>query len=364
MSPIFKNITLGSDPEFFIVTMEDGEPVSSIGIIDGVKGKATPIPELGNGFGLQIDNVLGEFNIPVCHTPYEVVTHISNMIEYLYTFLEPKGLEPSFGASMIYPQHELESDEAKQFGCSPDFNAWFDGMINVPPTAENLQLRSAGCHFHVGFDEVSDDDAMNLIKALDLFLGVPFVIIDNDTRRRELYGKAGCFRFTSFGVEYRVLSGMLLSNRILLEFATNQIMKAIGYLNLNGISKIQEDKNLIISCINNGDTDIARELIQKHKIRIPDEIREQYFYYNEKKKALFDKNAPINLARNPGRKHEIFAEAEEVLNFHQRWNVAMPNDLAAVNLQNRVVNIQDALNLIDAEEKKEGAGAVDINEVI
>lgn len=309
MKPIFKNITLGSDPEFFIIDIEDGEPVSSIGIIDGVKGKATPIPELGEGFGLQIDNVLGEFNVPVCYTPYEVVTHISNMIEYLYTFLEPKGLEPSFGASMIYPQHELESDEAKQFGCSPDFNAWFDGMINIPPTAENLQLRSAGCHFHIGFDEVSDDDAMNLIKALDLFLGVPFVLIDNDTRRRELYGKAGCFRFTSFGVEYRVLSGMVLSNRLLLEFATNQIMKAIGYLNLNGIEKIQGDKNMIISCINNGDTDIARELIEKYNILVPDEIREQYFYYNQKKKAIFDKHAPIDPLRDLVKKQAAWDNA-------------------------------------------------------
>lgn len=363
MKPIFKNITLGSDPEFFIIDIEDGEPVSSIGIIDGVKGKATPIPELGEGFGLQIDNVLGEFNIPVCYTPYEVVTHISNMIEYLYTFLEPKGLEPSFGASMIYPQYELESDEAKQFGCSPDFNAWFDGMINIPPTAENLQLRSAGCHFHIGFDDVSDDDAMNLIKALDLFLGVPFVLIDNDTRRRELYGKAGCFRFTSFGVEYRVLSGMVLSNRLLLEFATNQIMKAIGYLNLNGIERIQEDKNMIISCINNGDTDIARELIEKYNILVPYEIREQYFYFNDKKKAIFDKHAPINHLKFAPGKQDVWDNAGVQLIAPEPINF-VPVD--GVKLQGEAVFnqiLEAAIKERDREARNIDADEV-INEII
>ncbi len=57
------NVTIGADPELFIVNEKTGKIVSSIGLIPGEKGNAYKegMPE---GFGLQIDNILAEFNVP------------------------------------------------------------------------------------------------------------------------------------------------------------------------------------------------------------------------------------------------------------------------------------------------------------
>ena len=38
-----------------------------------------------------------------------------------------------------------------------------------------------------------------MVKLLDIFLGIPSVIIDPDKKRRKLYGKAGAFRLTKYG---------------------------------------------------------------------------------------------------------------------------------------------------------------------
>ena len=56
----YKNITIGSDPEFFVQN-KDGKLISSIGVIDGTKDIPKRLKFLGNGFAIQKDNVLGEF---------------------------------------------------------------------------------------------------------------------------------------------------------------------------------------------------------------------------------------------------------------------------------------------------------------
>ena len=54
-------------------------------------------------------------------------------------------------------------------------------------------------HIHIGYDNSTKETNFAIIKALDLFLGVPSLEIDLDERRRGLYGKAGCFRHKKYG---------------------------------------------------------------------------------------------------------------------------------------------------------------------
>ena len=58
------NVMLGSDPELFIINTKTNKVVSSIGIIPGEKGNAYRSSDMPEGYGLQIDNILAEFNIP------------------------------------------------------------------------------------------------------------------------------------------------------------------------------------------------------------------------------------------------------------------------------------------------------------
>ena len=61
---ILNNITIGADPELFLINTETGKVVSSIGIIPGEKGNPYRSKDMPKGFGLEIDNILAEFNIP------------------------------------------------------------------------------------------------------------------------------------------------------------------------------------------------------------------------------------------------------------------------------------------------------------
>lgn len=262
----YKNITIGTDPEFFIQN-KDGKLISSIGIITGTKDIPNRLKHLGAGFAIQCDNVLGEFNVPHGYTAKEVANNIAIMKAYITGFLESRDLHPVYAASAVYDDDQIQSDEAKEFGCSPDYNAWTNG-VNQKPEGTSTNLRSAGCHFHCGYDNKSAKRSRDLIKALDVFVGVPSVIIDTDTKRRSLYGKAGCFRHTMFGCEYRTPSGFFLSDPKLTEWSFNQIFEAINYLNEFGIDEINKDGEWIVETINSGNIDEAKKIVSKYKINL------------------------------------------------------------------------------------------------
>lgn len=262
----YNGITIGTDPEFFIQN-QDGKLISSIGIIHGTKDMPNRLPLLGSGFAIQCDNVLGEFNVPFGYTPKEVANNVAMMKSYITGYLAGYGLAPLYIASGVFEEDQLQSLEAKEFGCSPDFNAWLN-CTNFKPDGESTNLRSAGMHFHVGYQGKNAKRSRDIIKAMDVFLGVPSVIIDTDTKRRSLYGKAGCFRHTDFGVEYRTPSGFILSDHKLIEWAFGQVFQAIDYLNANGINQIMEDADLIIDTINSGNIGQAELLVLKYNINL------------------------------------------------------------------------------------------------
>lgn len=105
-----------------------------------------------------------------------------------------------------------------------------------------------------------------MIRTLDLFLGVPSILIDKDDRRRELYGKAGCFRFTAYGLEYRVMSGYFIDTPELIDWCFTQITKAIDFLNEGG--SVEKDASKIVEAINDNNKTLAQELVKKYKINL------------------------------------------------------------------------------------------------
>jgi len=260
----YKNITVGSDPEFLIAD-KSGKLISSIGIILGKKDAPQYLDHLGDGYAIQTDNVLGEFNIPCARSAEEAASYMRVMKNYVEGFLEPLGLHPVYKASGNYGYDQLTCEEAIIFGCCPDFNAW-TRQENDKPDPEDFTLRSAGCHFHVGYDNFNDDASLDLIKAMDLFLGVPSVIVDTDELRRNLYGKAGAFRKTGFGCEYRTISAFALSDDKLTEWFFGQIYKAVDYLNNNGTEVLNANSERIQGIINSGDVEGAKSLLAEFGI--------------------------------------------------------------------------------------------------
>ena len=145
MSTKINNYLIGSDPELFIVDTAKQKIISSIGIIPGEKGAAYKPADLPEGFGLQIDNILAEFNIPPTNEVDDFVTSIEVMKDWIRGFLKSKN--PNYDilckASALIDEDQLQSDEAKLFGCSPDFNAWTICQ-NPRPEGDSTNLRTTG----------------------------------------------------------------------------------------------------------------------------------------------------------------------------------------------------------------------------
>lgn len=261
---MLNNITIGTDPELFIWDRKNNRVISSIGLIPGEKGNAYVPEGFEKGFGLQIDNILGEFNIPPVKTEKDFVDHINKMKDYIKDFVQQinPDLTIKCSASEFVDDDQLQSDEAKLFGCSPDYNV-YTRSVNQAPEGNKTNLRTTGMHIHVGYPDKTIDQSELIIKYLDMYLGIPSVLLDKDTRRRELYGKAGCFRITPHGVEYRVISGYFLKNDDTIKFVWKQIQKALEAW-VNGAPLLNSDK--VVSIINNGDADEAVKVCELYKI--------------------------------------------------------------------------------------------------
>lgn len=266
---VFKNkFTLGADPELFLVRAADNVPVSAIDIIPGTKEYPHRISKKGHS--VQVDNVLLEFNIPPSENSKEMYENIRFVTDWFDQNL-PKDLKWMVKSSMFYNEDQLDHPKACEFGCDPDFDAWREQM-NEPPECENKTLRSAGGHIHISYENHNIDTSVKLIRALDLFLGVPSILIDTDTERRKLYGKAGCFRLKRYGkgkggVEYRTLSNFWVQDQRYMDFIYNGVDRAFTYINENDM--IPYDSELGISireAINNNNTVEARNLVEKFEI--------------------------------------------------------------------------------------------------
>jgi len=260
------NFILGADPEVFLLH-SNKKPKSAIDIIKGTK--ENPFKISNDGHSVQVDNVLLEFNVPPSDHYEKMYNDIQVVIDWFYSNL-PKGDEVSMDSSMDFPKEELNHPKALEFGCDPDFSAWKVEM-NESPNPDTT-LRTAGGHIHISYPNANMDKSLAIIRACDLFLGVPSVLFDNDTKRRLLYGKAGAFRFKNYsdgsqGVEYRTLSNFWIKSKLMVEMIFDQMDKVFDYVNSNDIIDNESDLGMnIIKCIDNSDKEFAVKLIEKYDI--------------------------------------------------------------------------------------------------
>lgn len=258
------NVTIGADPELFIINEKTGKVVSSIGLIPGEKGDPWVGEDMPNGFGLETDNIVAEFNIPPVQDGVSFVNNIEYMKQYIDKFV--KNINPDLGilcaASKSVDKSELNSPQAKLFGCDVDFNAYTQEP-NPKPKGNRTTTRSCGFHIHVGYADNNIDTSLSLVKYMDAYLGLTSLLYDTDKKRRSLYGKAGCFRLTPYGVEYRVLSSAMMKDVPTLQFVWDQIAKM---LNAYNHGKNLPPEELVISAINESNVELAKKLISEFKL--------------------------------------------------------------------------------------------------
>jgi hypothetical protein len=207
----------GADPELMLVSPE-GSLVSAIPLIKGTKKRPLKV----KGGAVQHDNVMAEFNVLPAKTSEEFEDNIRTVLGELARLVSPNRLIVQAYAQ--FDEKLLEHPTARRFGCDPDFCAWpnEDGILSmntIPSHKAEEPYRSAGGHFHIGFkkktEEMLRDDfgKIEVVKMLDVFQGIPSVLLDPDPtapERRQLYGTAGAHRPKPYGVEYRALGNFWL----------------------------------------------------------------------------------------------------------------------------------------------------------
>lgn len=258
------NITIGADPELFIINEKTKKVISSVGLIPGEKGNPFIADDMPAGFGLETDNILAEFNIPPVTSEEAFINNIEYMKQYIDKFVKRTNADLGIlcAASKTVDKSQLQSPQAMLFGCDIDYNAYTEAP-NKKPEGSKTSLRSAGFHIHIGYKDNNIDTSVKLVKYLDMYLGVPSVVYDKDKRRRSLYGKAGCFRLTPYGVEYRVLSSAMMKDINTLHLVWKQLQKAIAACSLN--SRLAPSES-IIQAINESNTEIAKQIIDDYNI--------------------------------------------------------------------------------------------------
>lgn len=248
-----QQVVKGCDPEVFLIDSV-GKYISSVGLFGGSKDFPR---DIGEGCAVQEDNVTVEFNTPPCASAADYIKSIRYNLDYIRTRAEELGYKLAIVPSAVFEDDQLQTEGAKTFGCEPDFNAWKDGAINDRPTCTNPNLRSAGGHIHITIPEGLNH--LDIVKAMDWFVGCQMLRFDTDSGRRELYGKAGAFRKKSYGVEYRTASNKWIETDDLISWAWNQTDKAVDWVK-NGNSFTEEQGTLIQNCINNSDITLLDQL--------------------------------------------------------------------------------------------------------
>lgn len=251
-----QNITIGCDPEVFVQTLK-GTVIPAVGLIGGTKEE--PVKVL-NG-ALQEDNVLGEFNTDPA-TSYKMFRdNIKTVMGILENKVHPHKLKILSSHRFSVADLQAAGSQALEFGCNPDINAWTGAENNSP--SPYTTLRTAGGHVHLGFDVNKDDleTRYNVIKLMDVYLGIPSVLLDPDTDRRGMYGQAGACRTKDYGVEYRVLSNFWLQSDKHIEWVYNQATRAVENKAYVGEILDKYSPELIQKTINESDVKKATEIV-------------------------------------------------------------------------------------------------------
>lgn len=277
------SITFGSDPELHLYGVRENRMVSALRVL-GVD-KKTPI-ELEGGARMYADNALIEASMP----PEDSVNGMVLRMRDTLTKMSDR-IGPSYGlsahSSEFYDQQELEdarllpvhqpTEEDKQrghwaVGCNPNWDAYRRKENEIRKFTDTM--RTGSFHIHLGHEMFAGELHANpkpkeiLVKVLDIYLGCASVIFDRDptaAARRRYYGRAGEFRSTPYGIEYRVLGNWSLRSPIttrlcfeLAEYSVGVVVSGSGQELVEAIGS--RDPQVAINENNPG---LAKEILLK-----------------------------------------------------------------------------------------------------
>jgi len=277
--------SLGGDPEFFVANSR-GTILASDKFFPSKENKIEFAAKESQCRGsrknkLFFDGIQAEMNIGP-NTCREYLT--DNIHKCLKKAVEVIGnsnkiiLKPSV---KVRREIILTADpEARRFGCMPDFNAYTRTASTGEIDATRHPYRYAGGHIHLGISSSyaskdsheykiakTEEGHIEIIKLLDLVVGIPSILLDNNTaaiRRRSKYGKAGCFRPTPYGIEYRTPSCFWIKApelvSLIIGLARIAWTLAAYGLHKEFLEKVKYEEQAVRETIDNSDVIKAKEI--------------------------------------------------------------------------------------------------------
>lgn len=225
-----ENVTVGSDFELFLFDNNIKEVINAKPYIKGSKNFPYNFDKTNEFWCTSLDNILAEMNIPPVTNEKDFDAYVEKAINYVESNL-PENIVTLAQPAMYIKEEFLNTEESRQFGCTPSYNA-YTLSENPQPNGEQTNLRTGAFHIHMKYDNMDFEVSAELIKILDLFLGIPSLVIEPANDRRKLYGTPGEFRFSKDKTtEYRVLSNYFSKNSKLRMWVFKNTMKGIEFFN-------------------------------------------------------------------------------------------------------------------------------------
>ncbi len=254
--------TIGSDPEVMIYNRSLGKIVSSLALLPD---KQNPI-DLNDGIFVYADNVLVEAKFPPVRTKAEFVNSFRKAF-----FRIKRHLGDNFKiipvAAHVYDDSELQDRAAWKIGCVPSYNCYTQDENEI--VKFNDGMRTGSAHIHIGNPNLCNYNRRHeTTRLLDVFVGCASVILEQDIAeasraRRNFYGKAGEFRPTPYGLEYRVLSPFVLSSPALIELIYDLVDFTLSIVEGGESEQILNlvNGNQVQDCINNCESRLAEMIL-------------------------------------------------------------------------------------------------------
>jgi len=258
---------VGSDIEVFLKDKISDKVVTAEGIIKGTKKNPHKFDESSKFFATSLDCVSAEFGLEPAKTAGQFYLNVQKALRYIDSIL-PENLQIEIAACARLDEDQLQSETANTFGCESSLNCWTMDEIHPVPNGDSLRVN--GTHLHIGYESPNKETNIELMKAMDVFVGIPSLFLEPENERRTSgYGCAGNWRQQPWGAEYRVLSGYFASSKTLIEWCFKQTEEAIKFVNAGRIYEIENFGDDIQAIINNNDLESAKNWIEKFKIKMP-----------------------------------------------------------------------------------------------
>jgi len=238
--------TLGHDSEMGL--SQGGEIVSALDVFN----EEVFEDEHGRYFA---DNM----NCEIAINPVSTLADFHKKTEGLLNHIRDRGLTPVMEQVIRYPERCMKHPLSMVSGCDPDFSAYFQEKNLAPDFTQLDSVRSCGGHMHASLDGASP---YWYARWMDALVALPLLKFEQNTGRRELYGKAGCLREKPYGGEYRTLSNVWVEDPARREFVWEMTNKAAELAKTTDPATIDEWWD-IPTAIDTHDLDLAQKCIDR-----------------------------------------------------------------------------------------------------